>query len=755
LTEIKRLLSTARLITLTGVGGSGKTRLAIRVATELIDSFHDGVWWVDFSSLSNPALVLQSVAKCLGVIESPEQALIESIIAAIQEKEILLVLDNCEHLVEACAQLVSRLLAQCPHLKVLTTSREALRIDGEVVFIVPTLFVPNIDRISIADLLLGYESVKLFVARARAVQNSFVVSDHTAVFVAQICARLDGIPLAIELAAARVRTLSVQQITENLDDAFRLLIGGSRAVLPRQQTLRAMIDWSYDLLRKKEQLLFRRVSVFAGGCTLEAAEQVCAGDEFGAYDVLDLLTNLVSKSLVLVTEQSKQKETRYHMLDTIHKYAHEKLVESGEAESIQTEHLDFFVKFTEETGSKLRGPEQLEALNRLETEYANIRTALEQSNLSGNANAGLQIAWSLMMFWSGRGYWSEARRILIQLLAQPAAIGETSLRVKGLIILSLVTTLLNDTEAAQPTFEESIKIAGDLGLENKYLLAVALGLRGYSLMSSDLSMAQSLCEQALEIGRQIDDKDFVANVLDYLGNIYAAQGNFSMAIAASTESKDGFLAMKNRWLSSRPLGNLGSISFQQGDYDSARSHWEAALAIYQEMGDKANTAFILGELGSIAILHGNYEHSAALYEESLVIRRAMGDEFSISSLLPHLGHILLQEGNKERASALFIEGLILNKKFEHRTDISVCLAGLAALAILDQQHRSAAKLLGLAETVMPDYRKGIYTFIRTGIEELIESVRSVLGEKEYIVAWESGKQTSFEEAVAFALERNS
>jgi tetratricopeptide (TPR) repeat protein len=324
--------------------------------------------------------------------------------------------------------------------------------------------------------------------------------------------------------------------------------------------------------------------------------------------------------------------------------------------------------------------------------------------------------------------------------------------VKGLLILSLVTTLLNDSEAAQPAFEESIKLAGDLGPENKNLLAFALGLRGYALMSSDLSMAQSLCEQALEIGRQIDDKDFVANVLDYLGNIYAAQGNYSMAVAASTESKDGFLAMKNRWLSSRPLGNLGSISFQQGDYDSARSYWEAALAIYQEMGDKANTAFMLGELANIALIQGNYEHSAALYEESLAIRQAVGDEFSISSLLPHLGHIWLQEGNEERASTLFLDGLMLNKKFEHRTYISLCLAGLAALAVPNQRHRLAAQLLGLAETVMPHYQEGISPFVRAEIANTRESVRSVLGEVTFVKAWEDGKALTIERAIECALE---
>jgi len=357
-----------------------------------------------------------------------------------------------------------------------------------------------------------------------------------------------------------------------------------------------------------------------------------------------------------------------------------------------------------------------------------------------------------MMFWSGRGYWSEARRILIQLLAQPAAVGETVLRVKGLIILGLVTTLLNDREAAQSAFEESIEIAGDLGLEHQNLLAVALGLRGYSLLSSDLSLAQSLCEQALEIGRQIDDKDFVANVLDYLGNIYAAQGNYAMAVAASTESKDGFLATKNRWLSSRPLGNLGSISFQQGDYDSAHSHWEAALAIYQEMGDKANAAFMLGNLANIALIQGNYKHSAALYEESLAIRQAVGDDFSISALLPHLGHIWLQEGNRERASTLFIKGLILNQKFENQKSISLCLAGLAALAIPNQQHQLAAQLLGLAETVMPNYQEGLYTFVRAEIDSVIESVRSVLSEPTFNKAWEDGKALTIARAIEYILE---
>jgi predicted ATPase/DNA-binding SARP family transcriptional activator len=343
--EVKRLLETTRLLTLTGAGGCGKTRLAIQIATDLAHAnrFKNGVWWVDLAALSNPALVPQTVANVFDLRESPQAPLIAILINYFRAKELLLVLDNCEHLIEACARLTETLLSACPQLRILMTSREALNIAGETTYRVPSLSLPDPQRLSPLPALTQYEAVRLFIERAVAVQPAFSVTNANAPAVAQICQHLDGIPLAIELAAARIRALSPDQIAARLDDRFNLLTGGSRTALPRHQTLRAAMDWSYDLLSESERVLLQRLSVFAGGWTLEAAEAVCAEEN---ASLLDVLTSLIDKSLVVVEE--KDVEMRYRLLEMIRQYTHEKLHESGESQAVRDRHLEYFLSLAEE-----------------------------------------------------------------------------------------------------------------------------------------------------------------------------------------------------------------------------------------------------------------------------------------------------------------------------------------------------------------------------------------------------------------------
>jgi non-specific serine/threonine protein kinase len=707
LAEIKQIISNARLVTLTGVGGSGKTRLAIRVATELLDSFHHGVWWVDFSSLSNPALVPQSVAKCLGVIESPEQALIESIIAAIQEKELLLVLDNCEHLVEACAQLVDSLLTQCPRLKVLTTSREALRVDGEVVFSVPTLLVPNIDRISIAELLLDYESVKLFVTRARAVHNSFGVDDNTAVFIAQICARLDGIPLAIELAAARVKTMSVEQITANLDDAFRLLTGGNRASLPRQQTLRAMIDWSYGLLSDQEKTLFRRLAVFAGGWSLEAADSICSGDGIETKQVYECLSQLAHKSM-LVTEHNHG-GVRFYMLETIRQYAQEKLSESLETENMSNRHLDFFVILAESSNLKLKTTERITHKRRLELEHDNLRGALRWS-LEGASPArvvmGARIACALEPFWKYQGYYREGRSWLEKSLHLLDEVGfsSTPLYAKVLYAAGHLATYQEDFASARPLLEKSVSLFKSIEPVDIQHLAAALTMLAMAT-PENLDLAYEWSEEAVRICLTLgpDGIPDLARSLFWAGNFAYQKGDYSRAQSHAEESRALWQQTEYALESAAPISTLGHIAIRTKNYASARIYYKESLRLWLEAEDGWAVATLISWLGDLERVVGNYEEAGRRYQESLKMWRDLGLEQQVGLDLRDLGLVEIHQGHYDHALKVLKESLPLLKRFSvdssKDTSIALNLAGLSEIARERNQPFLAARLLGAAEAI--------------------------------------------------------
>jgi predicted ATPase/DNA-binding SARP family transcriptional activator len=705
LAKIKQLLSTARLITLTGVGGSGKTRLAIRVATELLDSFHDGVWWVDFSSLSNPALIPQSVAKCLGVIESPEQPLIESIIAAIQEKEMLLVLDNCEHLVEACAQLLNRILTRCPHLKLLTTSREALRVDGEVVFSVPTLLVPNIDRISIVELLLDYESVKLFVTRARAVQNNFVVDDHTAVFIAQICARLDGIPLAIELAAARVKTMSVEQITANLDHAFRLLTGRSRTALPRQQTLRALIDWSYDLLSGEEQEVLRCLSVFAGGWTLEAGEAVCKNSS-----MLDLLTHLVDKSLVAVDFEHGN-EPRYYFLETIRQYAREKLSESEEADSIRDRHLVYFLAFAVRAEPEVQGAEQLTWFKLLEVELANFRTALEWSLECGERGAelGLQMASSLWWFWFLQ-YHQEDGRWLEKTLEASRSSTDLVRRANALARLGWVR-FFDEVHA-----NEGLALGQTLGPAGRESMALALlGKGAWAVYQADYARAISLAEESSKLFREIG----------------------------------------NRWGTCEALTWMGMSLIYHGDHQQAIFPLEESLKLARQAKDANEIGFALWQLGKAAMGQKEYTRATVLMEESLVLYKELKLYVAITFLLGDLGKASLSQKDYQKATSHYREALTIHWDRGNKRFIAEYLERLADVAIMLQQSERAARLLGAAEALRQSSSADLFPYQLQDYEHGLELLRSQFDETALTTHWAEGRAMDMKQAVEYALTSQS
>jgi predicted ATPase/class 3 adenylate cyclase/Tfp pilus assembly protein PilF len=750
--DVKRSLATTRLLTLTGPGGTGKTRLALQVAADLLGEYPDGVWLVELAALVEPALVPQAVASALGVREEPGRTLTETLADSLRPKQLLLVLDNCEHLVAASATLAHALLRACPQLQFLTTSREALGITGETVFRVPSLSLPDPQRLSPVEDLSQYEAVRLFIDRSLMSQPRFAVTNENAPAVAQVCYRLDGIPLAIELAAARVKVLSVEQIAARLDDRFRLLTGGSRTALPRQQTLRASIDWSYDLLSEAERRLLRRLSVFAGGWTLGAAEAICAGDGIDAYEILDLLTQLVAKSLVSVDEQ--EAEARYRLLETIRQYGAEQLRGSGEEAALRGRHRDWYLALAEEAEPELVGPAQGEWLDRLEGEHANLRAALGWSVEHGEAEAGLRLGGALGRFWGVRGYLTEGRERLTELLALAGGLGRTEVRSKALHAAGVLAQVQGDYRAARALYEECLVLHRELG--NTGGTASSLNNLGQvAFHQGDYATARSLYEQALAIRRDLGDKRGIASSLNNLGGVAQEQGDFAAARALYEECLLMARELGDRWGTAVSLNNLGKVAEYQGDYSAARSLYEECLVIERELGDRQGTAYSINNLGNVALYQGDYESASALYGEGLATLRELGDRQGIANSLGFLGLLAQKQGDHRRARDLYQESLALFEDAGGRLGIAACLERLGDVAGAQGQPALAARLFGAAEALREAIGASLSPADRDEHERLVAPARTALGEEAFAAAWAAGRAMTLDEATTCALENSS
>jgi predicted ATPase/class 3 adenylate cyclase len=716
--EVQRLLGATRLLTLTGAGGTGKTRLALQVAAELLSEYPEGAWFVDLSPLTEGALVPQAVAAVLSVREEPGRPAVQTLVEALQARKLLLLLDNCEHLLPACGELVTALLRRCPGVRVLATSREGLGITGEQLYRAPSLALPEHRPGAVRpapDALLQYEAVRLFGERARASLPSFTVTNANAAAVAEVCHRLDGIPLALELAAARVRVLSVEQIRVRLDDCFRLLTGGSRAALPRQQTLRAAIDWSYELLTEAERALLRRLSVFAGGFTLEAAEAVW-GD---AEEILDLLSQLVDKSLVLLEETP---EPRYRLLETIRQYGQEHLRAASEETLCRRRHRDWFQELVGRAEPELRGARQGEWLERLERDHDNLRAALAWSMEAGappagtepsDANrreveAGLRLGASLGYFWHVRGYLTEGRE-----------------RVAALLALS---------EAPTPLRAQALSIAGVLAFRQ-----------------GEYETARSLHQESLEIKRGLGDRRGMAQSLNNLAIVAMDQGKYDVVRSLLEECiaiDREFGEERNLALS---LNNLGNLAYEQGERGEARALYEESLAIKRRMGDRQGIANSLVNLGNLALQQGERGVARSLYQESLEIQRELGDKRGIATALYQLGTIAQDQGEDEAAQALYAQSLGICRNLGDQLGIAKNLAGLAGVEGARGQADRAARLFGAAEALRDTLGAPLSPRGRERVEEHSAGVRASLGEEAFVAAWAAGRAMSLEAAIAVAL----
>ena len=776
--EVARLLTGAvadgRLITLTGAGGCGKTRLALQVAADLTAEpgtsadgpahrhFRHGVWLVELAPLTDPALVPRAVAAAVGVHEETGRPLEVTLAEALRFRHLLLILDNCEHLIEACARLADVLLRTCPHLRLLAVSRQVLGIAGEVSWRVPSLTVPPLDepRAALVDptRLMGYEAVRLFVERAVAANRTFELTEKTGPAVARLCQRLDGMPLALELAAARVRVLAVEEIERRLDDRFHLLTGGSRSALPRQQTLAAALAWSYDLLSPAEQELFRRLAVFVGGFTLAAAEAVCAdadgatgpmGDapvggaegtrpqpggyplgaapagaasgrvgltgvpvhRFAAPDVLDLLSRLVDKSLVLMVEEMSSDQTWYRLLETTRQYAWERLIEAGEAEGTQDRHRDWCVQLAERAEPEVwgAGGNQVAWLGRLEAEHGNLRAALDWCR-ERDPDAGLDLAGRLWQFWRIRGHVAEGRRRLETLLARSAGLG---------------------TAAA------------------KAMLGAAFLARD----SGDLGAGQAWSERGLATSRQAGDHWGIGMALLSLALQHTFRGEREPGRAYLRESLEHFRATGHRWGISAAHYHLANIARIEGHYDEAQACLEEALACSRAIGDRRGVSNVLDALAGLAFSQGDYRAAHRLTDESRAIGIEVGLKESSFDVLAAL--VARAEGDHARAKAISRENLRLLRDAGLHQHIPRPLIACGILAADEGALADGARLIGAGIGLRHQLGRSDVLVEQALIESSLADCRVAMGDEAFAQAWAEGQAMTLERAMAYALAEDT
>jgi len=647
--EVKRLLDTTRLLTLTGSGGCGKTRLALQVADGSIEHYPDGVWFVDLAPVADPAFIPNRIAAALDVLEQPTRPLADTLATYLRTKTVLLILDNCEHLHAACQHLVDQLLRTSITVRIMTTGREALGVAGEITYRVPPLCFPDGRQAGPIAHIVHYDAIRLFAERAALAQPGFTVTDTNAPTILQICQRLDGMPLANEFAAARVAALSVEQIAARLDDRLRLLSAGPRKTLPRHRTLRATLDWSHDLLTEHEQTLFRRLAVFAGGVTLEAAENVCAGTGIVEHDILNLLTRLVDKSLVVFDERDGN--ARYRLLDSVRQYGRERLEEAGDADIVQRQHRDWYLDFAERANAKLRGPEQELWLSRLETEHDNLRAALASSNAVNDMVASLRLTGSLMWFWYTNGHWGEGRR-----------------RVEDALSAGVATEPI-------PTFW------------------ARWGAMLFSFGQGDLTRMREVCDDLSVTPQGMSYKEFSIMAGTAKGNLEAEVGTLERAVVLLEEAV-ALARESDQWLLAYALTQLSGGVRMQGHYERAADLCAESVRLFERLGDRSRLSVALREMGIALLRKGDYDNAATVYEKSIRLRTPGQNRWIVFQCLEGLACIECARGHYQRAAVLFAAAAPMQEALRSRRDADFlaevqCYRGRARMSLSEQAFEAA------------------------------------------------------------------
>ena len=789
LDEVKQRIATCRLLTITGSGGSGKTRLALQVAYAIHGEYMDGVCWVDLAALVDPTLLPQTVAAALHLTQQPDHSCTALITKYLHNHKILLVLDNCEHLRAACAALSEAILADDGAAHMLATSRTPLGVEGEQIWVMPMLALPapNV-ALSVAD-LQQVEAIQLFDLRARAAAPLFNVDGHNVEAIAQICRRLDGLPLAIELAAARINVLTPKQIAARLDDSMRLLTRGAPVNGARHPTLRAALDWSFDLLTVAEQSFFTRLAVFAGSFALDAVECICPGDGLAPDDLLDLLASLVEKSLVTAVEQGD--EMRYRLLEPIRQYAVERLRQGCEERVWRARHAACYLALAERIEPALHGLDQKAQIERLAQEHDNFRAALHEFATTEQVEAGLRLGNALFPFWRVRGFFSEGQRWLETFLQRSPAADSAVVHINACNSLARLQHEQSNFLAARDRFAQSLALARmaayapgievalvglgiaewELGnypaaravLEegvqhcrtSQNLSILARGLRILALVhwsQGELFTARACCTESLALARQMGDAGGIAGSLFNLALLTSQQGEYAEADRCYAECLLLNRQLGNEAIVADILLNLGSLAIGQGNFAAATAYVEEAAQIHNRLGDQGDVAYSLASLADIDFYRGDYAQARTRYQAALARFQTAGNKRLVGRALGWLGRIACREGDLETAARLCADALTLRTAIGHKAGITFSLEeGYAELALALGQPMVAARLLAIADGLYEAMSRTRWPVEAQATEARRAKVHAQLGEVAFATAWGEGQAMSMEQAVTYAL----